>query len=44
MGIKKIDYLKVLDVNKVVKPYKKKSNKKIFIAYYINSVRLIDNI
>ena len=44
LGIKKIDYLKVLDVNKVVKPYKKKSNKKIFIAYYINSVRLIDNI
>ena len=43
-GIKKIDYLKVLDINKIIKPYKKKSNKKIFIAYYINSVRLIDNI
>jgi pantoate--beta-alanine ligase len=43
-GIKKIDYIKVLDINKIIKPYKKKSNKKIFVAYYINSVRLIDNI
>ena len=43
-GIKKIDYLKILDVNKIIKPYKKKSNKKIFIAYYISHVRLIDNI
>ena len=43
-GAKKIDYLTILDINKIIKPYKKKLNKKIFIAYYINSVRLIDNI
>ena len=44
LGVKKIDYLKIIDINKVIKPYKIKSNKKIFLAYYINSVRLIDNI
>ena len=44
LGIKRIDYLKVLDINKITKPYNKNANKKIFIAYYINSVRLIDNI
>jgi len=44
LGVKKIDYLKILDINKIIKPHKKNSNKKIFIAYYINSVRLIDNI
>jgi|TARA_B110000438_G_C15814282_1_gene651210 pantoate--beta-alanine ligase len=44
LGVKKIDYLKILDINKIIKRNKKKCNKKIFIAYYINSVRLIDNI
>ena len=44
LGVKKIDYLKVLDVNKIIKPYVKSINNKIFIAYYLNSVRLIDNI
>jgi len=43
-GVEKIDYLNILDLNKLIKPHKKKINKKIFIAYYINSVRLIDNI
>ena len=43
-GIKKIDYLKILDINKIIEPHKKKSNKKIFVAYHIKSVRLIDNI
>jgi pantoate--beta-alanine ligase len=44
LGIKKIEYFKILDINKIIKPYEKKNNKKIFIAYYLNSVRLIDNI
>ena len=44
LGVKKIDYLKLYDVNKLVKPFKQKSNYKVFIAYYINGVRLIDNI
>ena len=43
-GVKKIDYLEVHDVNKIIKPFKNKNKKKIFIAYYLNSVRLIDNI
>jgi len=44
LGVNKIDYLEIHDVNKLVKPFKKKSNYKIFIAYYLGSVRLIDNI
>ena len=44
LSIIKIDYLKVLDINRIIKPYKKKSNVKIFLSYYLNSVRLIDNI
>ena len=44
LGTKKIDYLEVLDINKIIKPYKKKLNKRIFIAYYLGYIRLIDNI
>ena len=43
-GIKKIDYIKILDINKITKPYHKRNKYRIFIAYYIGSVRLIDNI
>ena len=43
MGVKKIDYTKIIDINKLTKTYKK--NKfRIFIAYYLGSTRLIDNI
>ena len=44
LGVKKIDYLSILDLNKIIKPYKKKNKKKIFISYYLDSTRLIDNI
>ena len=44
IGAYKIDYLEVLDINKLVKPVKEKKILRIFIAYYIGSVRLIDNI
>ena len=44
LGVKKIDYIKVLNINKIIKPFKKKKKYKIFIAYYLSSVRLIDNI
>jgi len=44
IGASKIDYLEILNVNKITKPYKKKSRYKIFIAYYLGSTRLIDNI
>ena len=44
LGARKIDYIKILNVNKLIRPYKKKKKYKIFIAYYLNSTRLIDNI
>ena len=44
LGASKIDYLKVLNINKLKRPYKKIKRYKIFIAYYLGSVRLIDNI
>ena len=44
LGVRKIDYIEVLDVNKLIKPFKKKRKYKIFIAYYLGSTRLIDNI
>ncbi len=43
-GISKIDYIEVVNINKITKPFKKKKKFKIFIAYYIGDVRLIDNI
>ena len=42
-GIKKIDYLKVLDIRKILNEKTKKNKFKIFLAYYIKKVRLIDN-
>ena len=44
LGIKKIDYIELLDINKQTKPYKKNKKYKLFIAYYLGSTRLIDNI
>ena len=43
-GVKKIDYIEVLNINKILKPFKKIKRYRIFIAYYLGSVRLIDNI
>ena len=42
--IKKIDYIKTLDVNKIINPSQKKKKLRVFIAYYLRSTRLIDNI
>lgn len=44
LGARKIDYIEAIDVNKLIKPFKKKGKYKIFIAYYLGSTRLIDNI
>ena len=44
LGVTKIDYIKVLDINKLIKPYRKNNKYRIFIAYYLGSTRLIDNI
>ena len=41
---KKIEYIKILNVNRLVLPYKINKSYKIFISYYLGSVRLIDNI
>ena len=43
-GVKKIDYIKFIDINKQTKPFKKNKKYKLFIAYYLGSTRLIDNI
>ena len=43
-GVNKIDYIKVLDINKLIRPYKNKKRYRIFIAYYLGATRLIDNI
>ena len=43
-GATKIDYVEVININKIIKPFKKKIKFKIFIAYYMGAVRLIDNI
>ena len=44
LGIKKLDYIQLIDINRIIKPFKKKINYKIFIAYYLGNVRLIDNL
>jgi len=43
-GVRKIDYIKLLDINKQTRPFKKNKKYKLFVAYYLGSTRLIDNI
>ena len=43
-GVTKIDYIKILNINKLIKPYIKNNRYKVFIAYYLRETRLIDNI
>ena len=44
LGAGKIDYIDLLDVNKLIRPYRKNIKYRIFIAYYLRTTRLIDNI
>ena len=44
LGAKKIDYIQMLDINKIIKPHKKNRKFRIFVAYHLGSTRLIDNI
>jgi len=44
LGADKIDYIENIDIKNLKHTKKFKKNIKIFIAYYINKVRLIDNI
>jgi len=43
-GVNKIDYIKIVKINRILERSKIKNRYKIFIAYYLKSVRLIDNI
>jgi pantoate--beta-alanine ligase len=43
-GTIKIDYIKIHNINKLTKPFKKIKKFRIFIAYYLKKTRLIDNI
>ena len=44
LGVHKIDYIKLLDVNNLIRPYKKNIKYRIFVAYFLRKTRLIDNI
>ena len=44
LGVSRVDYIEILDINKIIKPHLKSSKFKIFIAYYLRKTRLIDNI
>ena len=44
LGVNKIDYIELLNINKLIKPYSKNKKYRIFIAYYLRTTRLIDNI
>ena len=44
LGAGKIDYIELLDINKLIRPYRKNIKYRIFIAYYLRTTRLIDNI
>ena len=44
LGLTEIDYIELYDLNNIKKKIKKNKKLKIFIAYYLNKTRLIDNI
>jgi len=44
LGAQKVDYLECLNIEKLELCKNSKTNFKIFIAYYIGNVRLIDNL
>tara|TARA_Y100000590_G_scaffold364670_1_gene423196 strand:+ start:269 stop:1078 length:810 start_codon:yes stop_codon:yes gene_type:complete len=44
IGANKIDYIQIFDINKIIKPFKRKKVYKVFVAYYLRTTRLIDNI
>ena len=43
IGVDKIEYIKIFNINSFLKPFNKKLNYKIFISYYLGKTRLIDN-
>ena len=43
LGASKIDYIEILNLNRIIKPFKNIKKNRIFIAYYLGDTRLIDN-
>ena len=44
LGVTKIDYVEIFNLKNMKKPKNKRDKFKIFIAFYLNKTRLIDNI
>ena len=44
LGVKKIDYLEIYNLKSLKKTNNLNKNSRIFIAYYLDKIRLIDNI
>jgi len=44
LGANKIDYIEYLNIINLIKKRKSKNKFKLFFAYYIDNIRLIDNI
>ena len=44
LGVKKIDYIELYNLKTLKRPKNKREKFKIFIAFYLNKIRLIDNI
>ena len=44
IGVNKVDYLEIINKKSLQKPKKLKETFNIFIAYYLNKIRLIDNV
>jgi pantoate--beta-alanine ligase len=44
LNVSKIEYLKVFNINNIINKNKKNKKLRIFIAYYLGTTRLIDNI
>ena len=44
LGVKRIDYIKLININKLINKNYKIKKYKIFICYYLGQTRLIDNI
>ena len=42
-GVKKVDYVEIIDLKTLKKPKKNKSKFNLFFAFYIGKVRFIDN-
>jgi len=44
LGVKKIEYIELYNLKTLKRPKNKREKFKIFIAFYLNKTRLIDNI